>query len=70
MFLKTNKDFLNFGEYKVIIVNGIITETTFNLHHNVLIRNDNPFQAYWNKIEGVLESIYERGYTILGVPII
>ena len=46
MFLMTNKDFLNFGEYKVIIVNGRIKDTTFNLHHNVLIKNDTTFQTY------------------------
>lgn len=57
MFLLSNKDFLNFGEYKVIIVNGRLTDTTFNLHHNVLIRNDTPFHAYWNRIEGSLVSI-------------
>jgi len=70
MFLVTSKDFLDFGEYKVIIVHGKSNNSTFNLHHNVLIRNDTSFQAYWNKIEGALETIYERGYTILGVPII
>lgn len=70
MFLLSNKDFLNFGEYKVIIVNGRIKDTTFNLHHNVLIRNDTPFHTYWNRIEGSLESITDRGYTILGVPLI
>jgi hypothetical protein len=46
MFLMSNKDFLNFGEYKVIIVNGRLKDTTFNLHHNVLIRNDTPFHTY------------------------
>ena len=70
MFLMTNKDFLKFGEFKVIIVNGRIKDTSLNLHHNVLIRNDTSFQDYWNKFEGALESISERGYTILGVPII
>jgi len=70
MFLMTNKDFLDFGEYKIIIVNGRVKNTTFNLHHNVLIKNDTSFKGYWNKIEEGLESITEKGYTILGVPII
>ena len=46
MFLMTNKDFLKFGEFKVIIVNGRIKDTSLNLHHNVLIRNDTSFQDY------------------------
>ena len=70
MFLMTNKDFLKFGEFKIIFVNGRVKNTTFNLHHNVLIKNDTSFNVYWNKIEDALESITEKGYTVLGVPII
>ena len=70
MFLMTNKDFLKFGEFKIIFVNGRVKNTTFNLHHNVLIKNDTSFIVYWNKIEDALESITEKGYTVLGVPII
>ena len=62
MFLMTNKEFLDFGEYKIIIVNGRVKDNTFNLHHNVLIKNETSFAAYWNKIEDSLESITERGY--------
>jgi hypothetical protein len=54
MFLMTNTDFLDFGGYKVIIVNGRIKITNFNLHHTVLIKNDTSFAAYWNKMEYVL----------------
>jgi hypothetical protein len=46
MFLMTNEEFLKFGEYKVIIVHGKIKDTTFNLHHNVLIKNETSFSAY------------------------
>jgi DNA polymerase type B, organellar and viral len=70
VFLMTNREFLGFGKYKVIIVNGRMKDYTFNLHHNVLIKNDTTFQAYWNKIEENLESIYERGYPVLSIPII
>lgn len=70
MFLMTNKDFLDFGEYKVIIVNGKIKNDTFNLHHNILIKNDTNFYDYWIKIEDVLENIYEEGYAIEGIPMI
>lgn len=70
MFLFTNKKFLEFGEYKVIIVHGRIKDITFNLHHNVLIKNETSFEDYWNKIEDALENIYEKGYPVVGIPII
>jgi hypothetical protein len=46
MFLMTSKEFLEFGEYKIIIVNAKIKKVTFNLHPNVLIKNDTSFKAY------------------------
>jgi hypothetical protein len=46
MFLMTSEEFLKFGEYKIIIVNGKIKDTTFNLHHNVLIKNETSFASY------------------------
>jgi DNA polymerase type B, organellar and viral len=64
------KDFLEFGEYKVIIVNGKIKNDTFNLHHNILIKNDTTFYDYWNKIEDILENVYEEGYAMEGIPLI
>ncbi len=70
VFLMTNRDFLDFGKHKVIIVNGKMKDYTFNLHHNVLLKNDTPFLAYWNKIEKNLESIYDRGYPVQSIPII
>ena len=70
MFLMTNKQFLDFGEYKIIIVNAKVKNTTFNLHHNVLIKNDTTFNDYWNNIEDALETITEQGYTVFGLPII
>jgi len=49
MFLVTNKTFLEFGEYKVVIVNGKVNNNSFNLHHNILIKNETSFEEYWNK---------------------
>lgn len=66
----TSNEFLEFGEYKVIIVNAKIKDVTFNLHPNVLIKNYTSFKAYWNKIEDDLESITDRGYQVVGIPII
>ena len=62
--------FFNFGEYKVVIANGRIKNYTFNLHHNVLIKNDTAFEGYWNQVENSVETIIEKGYTILGIPIV
>ena len=45
-FLMSNTDFLEFGKYKVIIVNGKIKNESFNLHHNVLLKNDTTFEEY------------------------
>jgi len=45
-FLITNDDFLSFGEYKIIIVSGKNKKDTFNLHHNILIKNDTTFENY------------------------
>jgi hypothetical protein len=70
MFLMTNKDFLDFGEYKVIMVKGKIKNDTFNLHHNILIKNNTSFYDYWNKIEDILENIYDEGYAIEGIPMV
>jgi hypothetical protein len=41
-----NKDFLDFGKYKIIMVNGKIKNDTFNLHHNILIKNNTSFYDY------------------------
>jgi hypothetical protein len=72
MFLMTSRDFLDFGEYKLIIVNATVNNASFNLHPNVLMKNDTSFKAYWNKIEGSLDSLSDRGYAVIviGIPII
>jgi len=79
-YLMNNKDFLDFGENKVIIVSGRIKNETFNLHHNILIKNNTTSLAfarlrakvddYWDNIEDILENRYEDGYAIDGIPII
>jgi|SRR5271154_7368189 len=53
-YLMNNKEFLDFGEHKVIIVNGKIKNEIFNLHQNILIKNNTTFEEYWNKIEDIL----------------
>jgi hypothetical protein len=70
LFLMNNKEFLDFGEHKVIIVSGKIKNETFNLHHNILIKNNTTFEEYWNKIEDILENRYENGYAVEGIPMV
>jgi hypothetical protein len=70
LYLMTNKDFLKFGEHKVIIVNGKIKNETFNLHHNILIKNNTTFEEYWDKIKDIIMDRYEEGYAIEGIPMV
>jgi hypothetical protein len=44
----------------------------FNLHHNILIKNDTTFYDYWNKIEDILENVHDEGHAIEveGIPMI
>lgn len=70
LYLMNNKDFLKFGEKKVIIVMGRIKNETFNLHHNILIKNDNTFEEYWDKIADIILERYDDGYSIEGIPMI
>jgi hypothetical protein len=51
MFLMTNKNFLKFGVYKVIIAQARIKDASCNLHHNVLIKNDTSFEAIEIKLK-------------------
>jgi|SRR5271156_1078212 len=69
-YLMTSKDFLDFGEYKAIIVNGKIKNDTFNLHHNLLLKNTTTFEEYWNEVKDILNERYDEGYAVNGIPMI
>lgn len=69
MFLMTNEEFLGFGKRKVIIVSGKVKNESFHLHHNNLINNDTTFTEYWNEVVDNLETRYDQGYAIEGIPI-
>jgi hypothetical protein len=46
-----NKDFLNFGYQKIIILSVVLlSESEHNLHSNILINNDTPFEEYYSTI--------------------
>jgi len=49
---------------------GKIKNETFNLHHNILIKNNNTFEEYWDKIKDIIMDRYEEGYAIEGIPMV
>lgn len=58
--IMSNNDFLNFGEYKIIMLNvisntnnseGIVNQMVHSFHINVLIKNNSTFDDYWNQIK-------------------
>jgi hypothetical protein len=49
--LMNNKDFLNFGFQKIIILSVVLlSDTEHNLHSNILITNDTTFEEYHSTI--------------------
>src|SRR4030095_15044721 len=64
----SNKEFLNCGYKKIIIVNALMGNYTFNYHHNIFISNDTPFHIYYNKVKGIINTHYEDGYRVDKVP--
>jgi hypothetical protein len=49
--LMNSKEFLNFGNQKIIILSVVLlSETEHNLHSNVLINNDTTFEEYYSTI--------------------
>jgi hypothetical protein len=54
--LMENKDFLNFGFQKIIILSVVlVTNKEYNLHSNVLINNESNFNEYYSTISHELD---------------
>jgi hypothetical protein len=54
--LMENKDFLNFGFQKIIILSVVlVTDKEYNLHSNVLINNESSFNEYYSTISHELD---------------
>jgi sarcosine oxidase delta subunit len=49
-FLFNDKDLLEFGSYKVILITAFNDEREFNFHPNILVSNNTTFNQYQNKI--------------------
>ena len=59
-FLKTKK----FGNNKVVILQTIINDKVYSLHHNVKINNKTTFKEYWNIIKDQIQVNYDKDYLI------
>jgi hypothetical protein len=62
-YLMSDETFINFGYYKVIIITMVNEDENFQLHHNVLITNDTPFEKYYEKVEKHIKYSYDEGST-------
>jgi hypothetical protein len=61
--LMNNKEFLNFGNQKIIILSVVlISESEHNLHSNVLINNDTTFEQYYSTISHELSKYNNLQY--------
>ena len=49
---------------------GVWKDYTFNLHHDVLLKNSTTFGEYWSDIKDILNTRYEEGYPIVAIPIV
>jgi hypothetical protein len=58
--LMSNKDFLNFGSKKVIMLfSKLDTGSTITFHPNVFITNSTSFNEYYNSIEKYIQVTYD-----------
>ena len=68
----THEAFINFGNFKSIIVSAVMYKemgnitssgsSEFNIHHNVLINSTTTFNQYFNEISEFVNSNLEHGY--------
>jgi hypothetical protein len=66
--LMSNKQFIEFGSKKIIIITAVINDTEFSYHHNVLISNDTSFIEYFHKVKDIINTNYNDGYPINIIP--
>jgi len=61
--LMNNKDFLNFGFQKIIILSVVLfSDSEHNLHSNILINNDTTFKEYYSTISHELDKYNNLQY--------
>lgn len=67
--LMNNKEFIEFGSKKVILVTAKINGEDFSFHHNVLISNNSTFEEYYDKVKDSIITNYEYGYPVDVIPV-
>ena len=63
--LMSDKEFINFGYNKIIILSGVIASNQeYNLHCNILVNNDTTFESYYDEVVNDLSNYnnLEYGY--------
>lgn len=56
----SNKEFLDFGYKKVIILFSKMEDgSAITFHPNVLITNNTPFEVYYKSIENYIQTTYD-----------
>src|SRR6266478_2595449 len=61
--LMSNKEFINFGYQKIIILSVILaTNQEHNLHCNILINNETTFEQYYDLVSNDLSNYYNLEY--------
>lgn len=55
----SSKEFINFGNTKIIILYAITPSQTFTLHCNVLVTNNTTYETYYQLIKDKINYIYE-----------
>jgi len=68
--LMNETKFLEFGEKKVIIADATASGHNFNLHPNVLITNQTPFEKYWKLIKKDIARLNIEGYPLSVIHLI
>ena len=68
--LKSNDEFINFGDYKVIITTAEINGRDAAFHPNVLINSNTTYQEYYDKVRKYIQTTYgNHGYDINTITI-
>ena len=61
--LMSNKEFINFGYQKIIILSAVLaTNQEYNLHSNILIDNETTFEQYYKEVSNELSNYNNLQY--------
>lgn len=60
--LTTNKEFIEFGNYKIVKVDLVAPESEISFHKNILFSNETSYQQYVEKVNEDFVKLYNHGY--------